>query len=119
MISKDERELLYKHAEEKFEKVAELQRLGLICDDGDFVPTVHYPPITEYPDQGPEYLDDYVWPEDNKMDIYVHIPFCIQQCTYCHYPNKVGPCDDEKEKYIGYLIREMDIFLNKFGKENL
>ena len=51
MISKDERELLYKHAEERFEKVAELQRLGLICDDGDFVPTVHYPPITEYPDQ--------------------------------------------------------------------
>ena len=119
MISKDERELLYKHAEEKFEKVAELQRLGLICDDGDFVPTVHYPPITEYPDQGPEYLDDYVWPEDNKMDIYVHIPFCIQQCTYCHYPNKVGPCDDEKEKYIGYLIREMDLFLNKFGKEKI
>ncbi|MCR5214714.1 MAG: radical SAM protein [Eubacterium sp.] len=119
MISKDERELLYKHAEEKIKKVEELQRLGLICDDGDFVPTVHYPPITEYPDKGPEYLDDYVWPEDDLMDIYVHIPFCIQQCTYCHYPNKVGPCDDEKEKYIGYLIREMDLFLNKFGKEKI
>ena len=27
-------------------RLRELQRLGLECKDGDFVPSVHYPPIT-------------------------------------------------------------------------
>lgn len=44
MISSARKNELLAHAEEVFAKVQELQRLGLICDDGDFVPSVHYPP---------------------------------------------------------------------------
>lgn len=111
---------LLAHAEEVFSEISRLQKLGLICDDGDFVPSVHYPPITEYPNRtDDECLGDYTFPEDGMMDIYVHIPFCIQHCVFCHYPGMAGSCDGEKEKYIEYLIREMDIYLSRFGVTKL
>ena len=116
MLSRSERDTLIHNAEEYFKKIEELQKLGLICDDGDFVPSVHYPPITEYPDCDPEkYLSTYTMPADGKMDIYVHIPFCIRHCLFCHYPGMVGDRLEEKEKYLGYLFREMDMYLDRFG----
>lgn len=115
-----EKQQLINHAEEVYRQVEELQKLGLICDDGDFVPSVHYPPITQYPDaSADEYLNDYTLPEDGLMDIYVHIPFCIQHCIFCHYPGMVGECKTEKEKYISYLIREIDIYLKRFNIEKI
>ena len=96
---------LIEHAEKVFEKVDEYRRLGLVCDDGDFVPSVHYPPITQYPDRDADAcLNDYVYPEDGCMDLYIHIPFCLRHCIFCHYPGMVGECKEEKEKYISYLL---------------
>jgi oxygen-independent coproporphyrinogen-3 oxidase len=120
MITGERKQQLLEHAEEVFSKVCEYQKLGLVCDDGDFVPSVHYPPITQYPDcDVEEYLSDYVYPEDGYMDVYVHIPFCVQHCIFCHYPGMVGECKEEKEKYISYLIREIDMYLDRFGIEKL
>ncbi len=115
-----EKQQLIQHAEEVYQQIEKLQKLGLICDDGDFVPSVHYPPITQYPDASvEEYLGDYTLPEDGLMDIYVHIPFCIQHCIFCHYPGLAGECKEEKEKYISYLIREIDIYLKRFNIEKI
>lgn len=111
---------LIEHAEKVFEKVDEYRRLGLVCDDGDFVPSVHYPPITQYPDRDADAcLNDYVYPEDGCMDLYIHIPFCLRHCIFCHYPGMVGECKEEKEKYISYLIREIDLYLERFGIEKI
>ena len=120
MITDEKRKQLVEHAQEVFDKVEEYQKLGLICDDGEFVPSVHYPPITQYPDcDSEEYLSDYTYPEDGYMDVYVHVPFCLQHCIFCHYPGKVGECKEEKEKYIQYLIKEIDMYLNKFNIKKL
>ncbi len=120
MITKERKRRLVEHAEEVYNKVAEYQALGLICDDGDFVPSVHYPPITMYPDSDAQKtLKDFVYPEDGLMDIYVHIPFCIRHCVFCHYPGMVGECKEEKEKYISYLIREIDLYLKRFDIDKI
>ncbi len=111
---------LLEHARKTVEKVKYYQSLGLVCNDGDFVPSVHYPPITQYPPANlEEYFSTYTLPADGMMDIYVHIPFCLQHCLFCHYPGKTGECDGEKEKYISYLIREMDLYLEKFGIQKI
>lgn len=116
MIDLERKQQLLQHAEEVFAKVEECQRLGLICDDGDFVPSVHYPPITQYdPCDIDAYFKTYTQPADGLMDIYVHIPFCIQHCTFCHYPGMTGERLLEKTQYVDYLIREMDIYLKYFG----
>ena len=46
MVTKAQKSELLAHAHEVYAQMQELQKLGLICDDGDFVPSVHYPPIT-------------------------------------------------------------------------
>ncbi|MCL2814091.1 MAG: radical SAM protein, partial [Oscillospiraceae bacterium] len=108
------------HAKEKFETIRALQSEGLICDDGEFVPSVHYPPITQYDDASPdEALDTYTQPEDGRMDIYAHFPFCIQSCTFCHYPGLVGEQAEEKEKYLKYLKKEIEIYYERFQIERL
>ena len=120
MISLEHKEELLRHAEEVFSQVEELQRLGLVCKDGDFVPSVHYPPITQYdPCDIDEYFKTYTLPADGMMDVYVHIPFCIQHCTFCHYPGMTGERALEKAQYIDYLVREMDIYLRRFGLERI
>ena len=89
---------LRERAAERFRQIERLQEQGLICKQGDFVPSVHYPPITRYPDVTEDFiLKDYTMPEDGMMDIYVHFPFCAQRCLFCHYPGKVGPQEEEKE----------------------
>lgn len=120
MISRERKMELIAHAEEVFSRVEECQRLGLICNDGDFVPSVHYPPITQYdPCDIDEYFKTYTQPADGLMDIYVHIPFCIQHCTFCHYPGMTGERLLEKKQYVEYLIREMDIYLKYFGLKKI
>ena len=116
MATAERKAELLAHAEEVFAQVEELQRLGLICDDGDFVPSVHYPPITQYNSCDiDEYFETYTQPADGMTDVYVHVPFCIRHCTFCHYPGLTGERLAEKTKYVDYLIREMDIYLRRFG----
>lgn len=111
---------LIERAEQKFQKVQELQRKGLVCLDGDFVPSVHYPPITAYPPMTQEeLLDTYTMPKDGYMDIYVHFPFCAGHCLFCHYPGKVGEQTEEKNKYLKYLKKEMDLYLQLLGVKKL
>lgn len=107
---------LIERAEQRFLKVQELQRKGIVCLDGDFVPSVHYPPITAYPSMTQkDLLDTYTMPDDGYMDIYVHFPFCEGHCLFCHYPGKVGDQTEEKNKYLKYLKKEMDLYLQLLG----
>ena len=44
---------------------------------------------------------------NNELEIYIHIPFCVQKCRYCDFLS--GPADEEaKERYMEALCREME-----------
>ena len=102
-------------AHEWTKKLNDLQRWGLECKDGDFVPSVHYPPITQYPlSSEEEVFEGYTLPADGRTDLYVHFPFCQQHCTFCHYPGLTGPRPEEKEKYLTALEKEFDLYLRRF-----
>jgi oxygen-independent coproporphyrinogen-3 oxidase len=93
---------------------------GLIPLDGQFFPSVHYPPITMYPPISEEGLfEGYRNPSDNLFDIYAHIPFCIRYCTFCHYPVKLGERIQEKDYYLKMLEKEMDIYMNRLGLQKI
>ncbi len=49
------------------------------------------------------------------MDVYAHLPFCEQRCTFCHYPGKLGQQEEEKERYLNALEKEMDLSLRQLG----
>jgi len=107
-------------ADAQIETLRLLQNEGLICKSGEFVPSVHYPPITRYGEGSPDQiLETYTQPDDGMLDIYVHFPFCLQACTYCHYPGLVGTQAEEKEKYIKALKKEFTIYMERFQLERI
>ena len=96
-LKKSDRDEILKTAREKVDQVLELQKRGLICTTGKFVPSVHYPPITQYPfHTQEEVMATYKMPEDGLLDIYVHVPFCAQHCSFC-CPNTQAWANTEKE----------------------
>ena len=43
---------------------------------------------------------------NKKIEIYIHIPFCVKKCDYCDFLS--APCDDEtKTKYVDALCQEL------------
>lgn len=107
-------------AEQRVNEIRKLQAAGLICRDGDFVPSVHYPPITQYsPTTEDKLFAGYTPPQDGVLDIYAHIPFCQQHCTFCHYPGKVGEQTEEKNRYLAALEKEMDIYMRRLGLDKI
>ncbi len=108
------------NARQRVDEIRKLQAEGLICHDGDFVPSVHYPPITQYaPITEDEMFAGYTVPQDGLFDIYVHIPFCERRCTFCHYPVKYGQQTEEKNRYLGALEKEMDIYMHRLGIDKI
>lgn len=111
---------LIKQAEETIKDLKELQEAGLICLDGQFFPTVHYPPITMYPPISEEALfEGFHNPPGNSFVIYAHIPFCMKYCTFCHYPVKIGDLSEEKDYYLNMLQKEMDIYMKRLGLKSI
>ena len=108
------KDALFENAEKRINQLKKLQELGLLCKDGEFVPSVHYPPITQYDfcEQNNIY-DGYTLPEDGLIDVYIHFPFCENHCTFCHYPGLLGDQPEEKKKYLDHLKKEIDLFLEQ------
>ena len=115
-----EREQLIERGRGRIGDLNQLREAGLICKDGDFFPSVHYPPITMYPPVTQEELfEGYTVPEDGLFDVYAHIPFCHRRCVFCHYPVKFGEQIDEKNRYLDALEREMDLYMNLLGLDKI
>lgn len=55
---------------------------------------------------------------DEPINIYVHIPFCLQRCAYCYYKtyNLKGRGRNEKlERYVTALCQEIELTSNHFN----
>ena len=51
----------------------------------------------------------------NRLEIYIHIPFCVKKCDYCDFLS--APADLEtKEKYVEALINEIKLNKNKMSE---
>jgi oxygen-independent coproporphyrinogen-3 oxidase len=45
--------------------------------------------------------------DDGPLSLYVHLPFCAEQCTYCGCTMIVGRTPDVATRYLDYLEREI------------
>jgi oxygen-independent coproporphyrinogen-3 oxidase len=48
-------------------------------------------------------------PSERPLGVYVHIPFCVQKCAYCHFAIDPGrPAEARLERYLNALAREIE-----------
>lgn len=111
---------LHELSTQRWEDYKELKDLGMLCLDDDFVPAIHYPPITMYPPiEYDEMFKGYTLPENGLMDVYIHIPFCTTKCVFCHYPSLYGKHETQKDEYLDALEKEMDIYMKTLGIDKI
>lgn len=51
-----------------------------------------------------------------NLGIYIHIPFCKSKCSYCDFLSFVPKSEDEKNRYVDYLIKEIGFYSKLYGK---
>ncbi len=55
---------------------------------------------------------------DQGVNIYIHIPFCIQICDYCFYMKEQIKSKFQVEEYVDFLCKEIELVSNKFSLKN-
>jgi coproporphyrinogen III oxidase-like Fe-S oxidoreductase len=50
------------------------------------------------------------------LNVYIHLPYCIQRCAYCHYKTTTLRTTQlgEIDRYVGSLCREIEIATERF-----
>jgi len=76
------------------------------------------PRYTSYP-TAPEFSEDFNeqsyinilknQDKSRKLSLYFHLPFCRSACYFCGCNVTFTSKDDKKERYIGYLEKELDL----------
>jgi oxygen-independent coproporphyrinogen III oxidase len=82
-------------------------------EPGKYYSLINYPPIKGMLEHN-EGTFSFLKPSPNTKRLYLHIPFCSGQCTFCNYRIITGA--KEHWSYIEYLIKELDLLVNYFGE---
>lgn len=53
-----------------------------------------------------------------EINIYIHIPFCIQICDYCFYMKELIKSKDQVDDYVNTLCSEIKMISEKYGLIN-
>jgi oxygen-independent coproporphyrinogen III oxidase len=49
------------------------------------------------------------------INIYIHIPFCIQICDYCFYMKELVKSKDQVDEYLDHICKEMQLASEAYG----
>lgn len=48
--------------------------------------------------------------QQKELCLYVHVPFCQARCRFCEYVVLDKPADDDSDKYVKYLLKEIEMY---------
>lgn len=55
----------------------------------------------------------------NEINIYIHIPFCDQKCSFCGYLTTIETQDHERELYVNAIVKEILLFAPYVQNKNV
>jgi oxygen-independent coproporphyrinogen-3 oxidase len=73
--------------------------------------------ITNYPNvtQWGQLKDSPIQASQEPLNIYLHIPFCAQQCSYCYYRVITGASRSDMTRYVDVLRKEMKMASERYN----
>jgi oxygen-independent coproporphyrinogen-3 oxidase len=85
----------------------------------EFPPYIYgYPPTRSYQKVDNFHFDSILWGDD--LNVYIHIPFCEQKCTFCGYLVSVEKSETLRDAYVKAVVTEIlmysDVLANKIVK---
>ena len=57
--------------------------------------------------------------KEDRLGIYIHIPFCNQKCNFCRYFSKKRTATKELDKYLNYLEKEINLYSVYFKNKKI
>ncbi|AOR32324.1 radical SAM protein [Streptomyces fodineus] len=81
-----------------------LEKLGILQPIENYYLIGTYPPLKAMGSARPE---RFLPLATDRCSVYVHIPFCEQRCTFCHFAKEILPPEQRVERYLGALYREL------------
>ncbi|WP_394821160.1 coproporphyrinogen-III oxidase family protein [Pendulispora albinea] len=71
-----------------------------------------YPPLKAMQPIAPDEM--YAGASDD-LSLYVHIPFCDQYCSFCHFAKVINPSEDRVERYLRAMYLELEMLSQRLG----
>lgn len=105
---------------ERDQLISKFKKLGGVIDPNDYGFVFFYPPFTWL-----ETLKDPLTPAffsgvgDQEAVIYVHIPFCYHECSYCYFTKFSRNIDKIKSGYIAHLKEELKLCAKFLSKKKI
>jgi oxygen-independent coproporphyrinogen III oxidase len=56
--------------------------------------------------------------KDPGINLYIHIPFCIQICDYCFYAKELVKSKDQVDEYVDFLCKEIELACEHYNLKN-
>lgn len=84
--------------------LSELEKHGILLDPANYYLVGTYPPLKAMePAEDTRFLQR----ATSACSVYIHIPFCAQRCTFCHFAKEILPAGERVEHYLRALHAEL------------
>lgn len=78
-----------------------------------------YPTAPEWKDLSSELYREKLEKISGPLSVYVHIPFCKSMCLYCGCSVVLNRKEENEERYVAYLMREIELISAIIGKRKV
>ncbi len=89
-----------------------LRRAGVYLRPLEYYLVGTYPPLKA---MGPADPSQVLAGASANCNIYVHLPFCEQQCTFCHFAKEIRPQASRVTRYLDALHRDIAMTTERVG----
>jgi len=97
----------------------ELVSAGIVPKGDPFVPVITYPAMGLMP---PARGEEVLGPAPQLREpvaVYIHLPFCLTRCLFCHWVTRVGSSDQEVSDYLDGLDLELGLYREVMGLDRI
>lgn len=93
----------------------ELVDAGIHERDHYFMPIITYPAMSKMKEVNVDVLLPFGTKIQQPSAVYIHIPFCITRCLFCHWVVKLNTPQDEVTRYLQCLDLEFTRHKQRYG----